>query len=107
MGIHWTRIGLPLLAVLLLLGGEVRAEGDLDLLVGSSAPPNIMLLLDNSSSMDANVDGDPEDRMRIEVGHDVIIDILDTINPDDGAGGVVENARFGFSTFNTKNEPVY
>jgi hypothetical protein len=108
MEIHRTRIGLPLLAALLLLSLEARAQGDLDLLVGSSAPPNMMLFLDNSSSMDADVSGDPLGRMRIEVGHDVFIELLNTINPtDDVSGEITERARFGFATFNTKNEPLY
>jgi hypothetical protein len=92
------------LAVLILLcPALLRAAsmGDIDLLTTSGGmPPNVMLVLDNSSSMDADVSGDPLDRMRFEVGHDVIASLINTINPDDGAGGVIERARFGFATFN-------
>ena len=101
------RLHIFTLALVLLLASDGRAQGDLDLLSGSAVPPNIMIVLDNSSSMDASVPGDPLGRMRIEVGHDVMVDFINSINPDDGAGGVIERARLGFATFNTENGPYH
>jgi hypothetical protein len=43
---------LSALALVLLLAGDARAQGDLDLLTTSFTPPNVMILLDNSGSMD-------------------------------------------------------
>ncbi len=38
------------LALVLFLAGDARAQGDLDLLA-ASVPPNVMILFDNSGSM--------------------------------------------------------
>ncbi len=45
---QWTK--LVALALVLILAGEVRAHGDVDLIT-SSVPPKVMILFDNSGSM--------------------------------------------------------
>jgi type IV pilus assembly protein PilY1 len=101
-------LGAGIVTVLVLtfpLAVRASSFGDLDLLtLTGSVPPNLMLFLDNSSSMDNDVDGDPLNRNRMEVGHAVLRDFVDIVNPDDGAGGVIERARLGFATFNTKKD---
>jgi hypothetical protein len=92
-----------LVAVLLLLPrGAATGSGDLALFAASTgAPPNIMILLDTSTSMlDPPCDGDcgiSEDKWRL--AKEALQEFVPVINPPDGQGGYVQNARFGLRTF--------
>ena len=72
------------------------------------APPNVLLLLDTSGSMG----GEPDACASKVVGSDdcdakkvlarkAIKSLVETVNPSDGSGGYVENARFGIFKFDT------
>jgi hypothetical protein len=73
--------------------------GDLDLLAKGSVPPNVMILLDNSQSMD-NANGAST---RTEVARDAMLNLINNLYPDDGAGGYTETVRLGLATFNSGN----
>ena len=66
---------------------------------GTVAAPNILVLLDSSGSM-----GDPPSSCstcgsKWDIARDSLTQIIQTVNPPDGSGGYIENARFGIFTF--------
>jgi type IV pilus assembly protein PilY1 len=74
------------------------------------APPNIMFLFDTSSSMlDLVGEDDSNDEecdpaayyCKWEMARDVLIDVVRAVNPPDGNGGYVQNARFGVFLFDS------
>ncbi|MED5406987.1 MAG: PilC/PilY family type IV pilus protein [Pseudomonadota bacterium] len=65
------------------------APAQIPLFVASSAPANIMLLLDTSGSMNTNVDGDT----RLDVAKAAAIQLLDSL----------ENVRVGVAAFDPSN----
>jgi type IV pilus assembly protein PilY1 len=71
------------------------AVGDLELLAAGNVPPNVMILLDNSGSMDAALDGST----RVEIARDAVLALIDDLYPDDGAGGYTAIVRLGLTIF--------
>jgi hypothetical protein len=81
-----------------------RAEGgDAGLFsAGGGAPPNILLLLDSSGSMGkapSNLGTCTTDCRKRDMANRAIRDLVTAVNPPDGDGGYVNNARFGFAIF--------
>ena len=95
----------------LLPAATARAAGGDELLFSASggAPPNILLLLDTSGSMGkapSNVADCSSDCRKRDLAHKAIRDLVTTVNPPDGTGGYINNARFGFSIFTKKGARV-
>ncbi len=97
---------LGLLLILLVPHPAHAGSADLSLFTSSGAgpPPNVMILFDTSISMEelsasCGSCTDPKWRM----ARDAVFDIVRTINPLDGSGGHIENARFGLFYFDRKN----
>ncbi len=98
------RTTIPHLAALstvaLLLGAPayaVNTVGDLDLLSSGTVPPNVMIIFDNSGSMDNSLEGST----RIEIAGDAVKDLIDNLYPDDGMGGYDATVRLGLVLFDT------
>ncbi|MBW2382632.1 MAG: hypothetical protein JRG92_03305 [Deltaproteobacteria bacterium] len=74
-------------------------QADVDLFTTSTkAPPNILIMLDSSGSMgDLPSTGGTDSKMVI--AKDAVTTLVTTVNPSDGSGGFVENARFGLFRF--------
>jgi type IV pilus assembly protein PilY1 len=87
----------PILAFALLLASPAAAVGDLELLQATHIPPNVMILLDNSQSMDAAL----ESSTRTEIARDAVLDMIEVVYPDDGAGGYDATVRLGLAIFDT------
>ena len=77
--------------------------GDAGLFSASGgAPPNILLLLDSSGSMKkipSNVGTCTTDCRKRDMANRAIRDLVTAVNPPDGSGGYINNARFGFAIF--------
>jgi hypothetical protein len=105
-----TSLVVLLLVAALVLPQSARAgTSDLALFSASagSAIPNIMFLMDTSSSMIELPGPDDDDQdcdesgiyCKWEMARDVLLDVVSTINYPDGEGGYVQNARFGVFLF--------
>ena len=85
------------------LRGARAASDDLALFSSATAaPPNIMLLLDTSGSMKnepAGCDSCTDDKW--EMARDVVLDLVDVINPVGPDGDRIEKARFGVFFFDS------
>jgi type IV pilus assembly protein PilY1 len=90
---------LPLIVALFLAGaGQAPASnivGDLDLIAKGTVPPNVMILFDNSQSMNTALGGST----RIEVAGDAIKNLIGVLYPSDGAGGYTATVRLGLTVF--------
>ena len=71
--------------------------GDLDLLANGVVPPNVMILFDNSQSMDDALGTST----RVEVARDAMVGLVNNLYPDDGMGGYDATVRLGLAAFNT------
>ena len=71
--------------------------GDLDLLASGAVPPNVMIVLDNSGSMQTALGGST----RTEVARDAMLDLIEDLYPDDGSGGYTASVRLGLAVFDT------
>ena len=100
---RWTVTLAIVLATLLALPQAPRAgSSDLALFSAGSrfAPPNIMILFDTSGSMKNEPDGcDSCTEDKWVIAQQVIRDIVPSVNPPDGKGGYIQNARFGLFFF--------
>ena len=71
-------------------------------------PPNIMIMIDSSLSMSDCPAASPCADTKIEIAEDVLVDMLETINPLDISTAApndrLENARFGLFTFRSPEE---
>jgi type IV pilus assembly protein PilY1 len=65
---------------------------------GNRLPPNILIVLDSSSSMLNPPTGDPGGDSKKDVAIDAIVSLISGINPVDG-GNYTENAIFGAMTY--------
>ena len=96
------------LAIMLPLSGAHAASDDLALFSSrTTAPANIMFLVDTSGSM-TKLPGDDDSNdedcgssyyCKWEMARDVLVDVVLNINPPDGSGGHAQNARFGVFFF--------
>ncbi|MGH0030898.1 MAG: pilus assembly protein, partial [Myxococcota bacterium] len=90
------RIALALTALLAALpAGAANMVGDLDLLASGTVPPNVMMVLDNSGSMETSLSGST----RIEIAGDAVKTLINNLYPDDGSGGYTATVRLGLSRF--------
>jgi type IV pilus assembly protein PilY1 len=77
-------------------GFAASSVGDLDLLSRANVLPNVMIILDNSGSMDATLGSST----RIEVAGDAVKTLIDNLYPDDDPGpGYTPRARLGLAFF--------
>lgn len=84
-------------------------SSDVDLFAGGGdVPPNIALLIDNSGSMDRDVNGNScwgSCDSRREIARDAVRTLVDEVNPV-VSGTRKENARFGLMTYRSKGASV-
>ena len=104
---------LTVVLVLQLIAGQAGAVSS-DIVTFSTsggAPPNILVTLDTSGSMGGEPDNcknfdpnnpclDPRDK-KVQAREAIRV-LVETVNPPDGSGGYVENARFGVMKFNAE-----
>jgi hypothetical protein len=98
------KISITLVGLLLASAYSAHAQnGDASLFSASGgAPPNILLLLDSSGSMGkepSDVGSCVGDCRKRDMANIAIRDLVTAVNPPDGDGGFVNNARFGFAIF--------
>ncbi len=99
---------LPLLLMALLATPRGAGASQTDLAIfsagGTGAPPNVMLLLDTSKSMQSGSAGCGScTKAKWEMARDALRDIILAVNPLDGGGNHIENARFGLAQFDRAN----
>ena len=89
------------LALALSAAGSSSAQAsDMALFSASGgAPPNILILLDSSGSMGKPPGACPECDRKRDMANRAVNSLVTTVNPPDGDGGYVNNARFGFAIF--------
>lgn len=94
--------------VLLLPAGVARAQSDVEAFALQGAAPNIMVVIDNSGSMNWFASGCPSGGFdedgnactnKWDSAVEAVIGFVQTVNPPDGAGGYVQNARLGLMAF--------
>ncbi|MGH0035109.1 MAG: pilus assembly protein [Myxococcota bacterium] len=79
------------------------AASDLAILSQSdTAPPNILIMLDSSGSMDDKPSGCWSCSTKRTIAKNALRDLILAVNPPDGSGGYVENARFGLAGFRSR-----
>jgi type IV pilus assembly protein PilY1 len=94
------------IALMLAPLGAGAQTSDIETFANSGAPPNILVLLDTSGSMNDAPNGcavlesgsSDCDAKRI-LARKAIKQLVEAVNPPDGEGGYVENARFGVFKF--------
>lgn len=88
----------------------LAGAGDIELFSsGGNVPPNILLLIDNSGSMDRDPDGNSCSGScvsRREIATASITALLNKVNPDDGSGTRTVRARFGLMTYRQNGATV-
>jgi type IV pilus assembly protein PilY1 len=73
-------------------------QSDVDLFTGGGRlAPNIMIMLDSSGSMRDPASGGGGNK--IDIAKAALATLVTTVNPSDGSGGYIENARFGLFNF--------
>ncbi len=102
----------PALLLSLLLLPQQAGAGATDIALfsqggGGSAPPNITVVFDTSMSMRDQIVGAPTSDDTLKKWYnalDVLENLILSVNPPDGSGGYVQNARFGL-WFYDKSRP--
>jgi type IV pilus assembly protein PilY1 len=64
-----------------------------------SAPPNILIMLDSSGSMNDRPSGCWSCPRKRDTAEQALADLVTQVNPPDGNGGYIENVRFGLFVF--------